>query len=69
MVCVDLILPALSLLGGREVIDGAIKVAEGMDTGNVVALLADGGWKYLSTSLWTKDYEELAKEARGKIWW
>ena len=40
-----------------------------MEQGNIVCLLADGGWKYLSTSLWTKDYEQLEKEAHGKIWW
>jgi hypothetical protein len=41
-----------------------------MDSGNIVALLADGGWKYLSTSLWTKEYGELKSEGvEGKIWW
>ena len=33
----------------------AARVAEGMDTGTVVALLADGGWKYLSEDLWRHD--------------
>jgi cysteine synthase B len=48
----------------------AIKAAERLERGNVVALLADGGWKYLSTSLWTKDYGELpSAEVEGKIWW
>ena len=52
-----------------SVVHGAIKQAERLEHGDIVCLLADGGWKYLSTSLWTKDYEELAIEARGKIWW
>ena len=52
-----------------SVVYGAIRHAERMDKGDIVCLLADGGWKYLSTALWTKDYEELAKEAKGKIWW
>ncbi len=30
----------------------AIKVAQQMDTGNIVAILPDGGWKYLSMDLW-----------------
>jgi len=48
----------------------AVKAAERLERGNVVALLADGGWKYLSTSLWTKDYGELpSEEVEGKIWW
>ena len=48
---------------------GAIRQAERIDEGDIVCLLADGGWKYLSTALWTKDYEQLAKDAKGKIWW
>ena len=52
-----------------SVVYAALRQAERMEQGNIVCLLADGGWKYLSTGLWTKDYEELAKEAQGKIWW
>ena len=52
-----------------SVVYGAIRQAERMDHGDIVCLLADGGWKYLSTSLWTKDYEQLAKDANGKVWW
>ncbi len=48
----------------------AQRVASRMDGGNIVALLADGGWKYLSTALWTKEYGELKSEGvEGKIWW
>ena len=38
---------------------------------HVVVLLADGGWKYLSTRLWERDYEEIAADEtiEGKIWW
>ncbi len=52
-----------------SVVYGAIRQAERMEKGDIVCLLADGGWKYLSTSLWTKDYDELRHESRGKIWW
>ena len=52
-----------------SVVYAAVKQAERLEHGNIVCLLADGGWKYLSTSLWTKDYEQLAKESKGKIWW
>ena len=52
-----------------SVVYGALRQAERMDSGNIVCLLADGGWKYLSTSLWTKDYDQIEKEAKGKIWW
>jgi cysteine synthase B len=47
----------------------ALRVAERMESGNVVALLADGGWKYLSTNLWSRDYGEAPEETQGKIWW
>ena len=56
-------------ISSGSVVYGAMKQAERMDSGNIVCLLADGGWKYLSTSLWTKDYDELEKEVQGKIWW
>ena len=56
-------------ISSGSVLYGALRQAERMDGGTIVCLLADGGWKYLSTSLWTKDYEQLAKESKGKIWW
>ena len=52
-----------------SVVFGALRQAERMESGEIVCLLADGGWKYLSTSLWTKDYDQMAKESQGKIWW
>ena len=52
-----------------SVVYGAIRQAERMESGTIVCLLADGGWKYLSTSLWTKDYDQLREESKGKIWW
>ena len=56
-------------ISSGSVIAGALKLAERMDEGNIVCLLADGGWKYLSSQLWTRDYATLAQEAQGKIWW
>ena len=47
----------------------AMRLAERMESGNIVCLLADGGWKYLSTALWTKDFEELMGTVENKIWW
>ncbi|MGI9193764.1 MAG: PLP-dependent cysteine synthase family protein, partial [Actinomycetota bacterium] len=31
----------------------ARRIAEAIETGDIVCLFADGGWKYLSTQLWT----------------
>ena len=37
----------------------ASRLADAMDSGTIVALLADGGWKYLSEDLWRADpYDE-----------
>ena len=35
----------------------------------IVVLLADGGWKYLSTGLWTRDLDELSDELEGSLLW
>ena len=56
-------------VSGGAVVACALKVAERMTEGNIVCLLADGGWKYLSTELWTKDYYEILRRTEGKIWW
>ena len=47
----------------------ALKAARRMENGNIVCLLADGGWKYLSTGLWSKSYIDLEMEVQGKVWW
>ena len=56
-------------ISSGAVLRTAQRVAERLDRGNIVLLLADGGWKYLSTSLWSKEYEELGDEIEGKVWW
>jgi cysteine synthase B len=47
----------------------AVRVARDLPAGNVVVLLADGGWKYLSTDLWTRDLDELEDELEGSLLW
>ena len=47
----------------------AQRVAERMESGQVVCLLADGGWKYLSTGLWSRDYADIAEQVSEKMWW
>jgi cysteine synthase len=41
-------------LSSGAVLHQAIKTAHEMDKGNIVAVLADGGWKYLSLDFWNK---------------
>jgi [CysO sulfur-carrier protein]-thiocarboxylate-dependent cysteine synthase len=47
----------------------AARVAADMAGGSVVVLLADGGWKYLSTDLWTADLDQLEDELEGSLLW
>ena len=56
-------------ISSGSVIACARRLAARMDSGNIVCLLADGGWKYLSTGLWTREYSELKEEVEGRIWW
>jgi len=47
----------------------AQRVAESMDRGTIVVLLADGGWKYLSEDVWTRDLEADQDEVdRLSLW-
>ena len=39
-------------LSSGAVVNQAIKAAQEMDSGNIVTILADGGWKYLSLDFW-----------------
>ncbi len=47
----------------------AARVADEMDSGSIVVLLADGGWKYLSTGLWDANLDELEEELEGSLLW
>ncbi|MSQ22958.1 MAG: cysteine synthase family protein [Chloroflexi bacterium] len=47
----------------------AVRVAQRLDKGNVVTLLADGGWKYLSTEIWTKRIEVASSDLKGQLLW
>jgi cysteine synthase len=47
----------------------AQRAAERMGSGKIVTLLADGGWKYLSTGLWTRSYQDVIEDVGEKLWW
>jgi cysteine synthase len=52
------------------VVRAAIKAAERLEgEQHIVCLLADGGWKYLSSNLWTTDWEDQPDDVESKIWW
>ena len=56
-------------LSSGAVLSVALKVAAEMQGGTIVMLLADGGWKYLSTNLWTRDLDEVSDEFAGSVLW
>lgn len=47
----------------------AIRAAYTMDQGKIVVILADGGWKYLSEDLWTRNIDELQATLDAKLMW
>jgi cysteine synthase len=47
---------------------GAARVAEQIESGTIVFIAADGGWKYLSTGAWTDPLDEVAARADGLIY-
>ncbi len=47
----------------------ALRVARRMDRGNIVVLLADGGWKYVSLGVWQKDTADIPEDVASHIWW
>jgi cysteine synthase B len=51
------------------VVHVARRVAEELDEGVVVAVLADGGWKYLSADFWTRPAGEVGAAMEDRLWW
>jgi cysteine synthase len=51
---------------------GAVKVAERLaadgQSGTIVFIVCDGGWKYLSTGAWTDDLDEVVERAEKIIY-
>jgi [CysO sulfur-carrier protein]-thiocarboxylate-dependent cysteine synthase len=46
----------------------AVRIADELDEGNVVFLVPDDGWKYLSSGVYTKPVEEL-EGIDSTVWW
>ena len=65
-----LLLEREALLGGVSsgaVVHAALQLADELDEGVVVCVLADGGWKYLSADFWDATDTE---SAMGRfVWW
>ena len=46
----------------------AVRVAEELDEGNVVFIVCDDGWKYLSSGIYTLPVDEIEK-LDSTVWW
>jgi cysteine synthase B len=56
-------------ISSGAVLHVARRVAERLDQGDVVCLLADAGWKYLSTGAWSSDEALAEKHVEETLWW
>jgi cysteine synthase len=54
-------------ISGGAAVAGAARLATEIASGTIVVILADGGWKYLSTGAWTGDIDEVAALAERII--
>jgi cysteine synthase/molybdopterin converting factor small subunit len=51
------------------VVHVARSLAAELEEGVVVAVLADGGWKYLSADFWTQRPEDAGPAMEDRLWW
>jgi [CysO sulfur-carrier protein]-thiocarboxylate-dependent cysteine synthase len=56
-------------ISSGAVLHAAKRVGEGLDEGDIVCLLPDGGWKYLSTEAWSRDVDLAEKLVEETLWW
>ena len=54
-------------ISGGAALAGAAKVASEIEAGTIAVVLADGGWKYLSTGAWTDDIDAVTALAERLI--
>jgi cysteine synthase len=55
-------------ISSGAVMQGAVRCADEIDEGVVALIMADGGWKYLSTGAWTDDIDAVEARAKGTIY-
>jgi cysteine synthase len=55
-------------ISSGAVLHVALRLAERIDHGDIVVLVADGGWKYLSTGAYSADLEAAEAGLRGQLW-
>jgi cysteine synthase B len=56
-------------ISSGAVIHVARKIAADIEGGDIVCLLPDGGWKYLSTQAWAPELTRAEKGVQETLWW
>jgi cysteine synthase len=56
-------------ISSGAVIHVAQRVSQELDDGDIVCLLPDGGWKYLSTHAWAEDLSAAERGVEESLWW
>jgi cysteine synthase len=56
-------------ISSGAVVSVAQRIATEIAEGDVVCLLPDGGWKYLSTEAWAEDLATAEKGVAESLWW
>ncbi|MFP5377125.1 MAG: PLP-dependent cysteine synthase family protein [Acidimicrobiia bacterium] len=55
-------------ISSGAVLAGAARCSAGADDAVIVAIVPDGGWKYLSTGAWTDDLDVVTERARRTVY-
>ena len=55
-------------ISSGAILAGAVKCANEIDEGVIVMIVCDGGWKYLSTGVWTEDIDVVEERAKRTIY-
>ena len=56
-------------ISSGAVLHVGLRIAGEIDEGDVVCLLADGGWKYLSMDAWSPEIDLAEKKISEALWW
>jgi cysteine synthase B len=55
-------------ISSGAIMAAAVKCAAEIDEGVIVTVVCDGGWKYLSTGVWTDDIDAVTERAKRVIY-
>jgi cysteine synthase len=56
-------------ISSGAVVHVAQRIGADLEEADIVCVLADGGWKYLSTEAWAEDLATAEKKVSESLWW